>query len=587
MSNRRKQTLTSQIGLVCAGVAWIMGFVGGCGGGSAEPVRAQPSVANKVASPQHNSDAESKPNTGGTLFEDVAQELGLNYAWPSQPRPMRTIDAFGCGCAAFDFDLDGWQDILLVADPHPVLYRNSDGVKFVDVTDSTGLKRTGDDDWTGCAIGDYDGDGWFDVLLTGLHRLALYRNLEGRRFEETTVQAGLAPDNHKHWGASAGFMDLDGNGWLDLVVLNYVVFGPESKQYCELRPGVKSGCPPSEYTPDKGEIWKNTGDGRFELVPAEQGMGMSKGAGLVLAFADLDSDGLVDFYVGNDGINADLFHNQGGMKFENYGVSSGVAFGRELSAMAAMGSDWGDFDRDGRLDLAVSNFERFSFALFRNLGGLSFNDVAAPTGIERATIYRLGFGTNWMDFDNDGWLDLAFVNGHVYDNAAEIDARSSYRQPVLLMRNELGKRFTDIVPVLAPKVGRPLVGRGSATLDFDNDGRMDLLAVDFEGPVYLLKNRSQTDHHWLKLDLRAKAPNQFAFGAHVVGRAGEQIWISEVSPASSYLSSKDPRIHWGLGKYDKLESLTIRWPSGREQALRDVAADQILTVVEPDEPSAE
>jgi hypothetical protein len=270
------------------------------------------------------------------------------------------------------------------------------------------------------------------------------------------------------------------------------------------------------------------------------------------------------------------------MNFENLGVSSGLAFGRELSAMAAMGADWGDFNRDGRLDLAVSNFEMFSFAVYRNQGSLSFTDVAAPIGVERATLTRLGFGTNWMDFDNDGWLDLVFVNGHVYDNAGEIDPRSSYRQPVLLMHNENGKKFTDLVPVLSPDVGRPLVGRGSATLDFDNDGRLDLVAVDYEGPVYLIQNRSPIANHWLKLNFRGASPNRFAYGARAVGRAGELVWINEVSPASSYLSSKDPRIHWGLGRYDKLDTLTIRWPSGREQVLRDVAADQILTVVEPD-----
>lgn len=580
MSNGRIQTLISRIGAVCAGIVWFAGFVAGCGGESPELVRTQPAVQPKLTNQYRNPAVESKPKAGGVVFEDVAQGLGLTHVWPTQPRPMRTNEAFGCGCAAFDFDQDGWQDILLVADPHPVLYRNFKGAKFIDVTDAMGLKRSGIDDWTGCAVGDYDDDGWLDVLLTGLHRLALYRNLAGQRFEETTVLAGLDPSNHDHWGASAGFMDLDGDGWLDLVVVNYVVFGSNSKQYCELRRGVRSGCPPKEYPPEKGEIWRNTGQGRFELVPSEQGMESTHGTGLVLAFADLDNDGRIDFYVGNDGRNADLLHNVGGMKFENHGVASGLAFGRELHAMAAMGADWGDFDRDGRLDLAVSNFDRFGFALFRNQGSLSFTDVAAPTGVERATLTRLGFGTNWMDFDNDGWLDLAFVNGHVYDNAGDIDSISTYRQPVLLMRNEHGKRFFDLVPGLTPDVGRPMVGRGSATLDFDNDGRPDLLAVDYEGPVCLLQNRSQTANHWLKLNLRGTAPNGFAYGARAVGRAGEQVWIAEVSPASSYLSSKDPRIHWGLGPCDKLDSLTIRWPSGRERILRDVAIDQILTIEE-------
>lgn len=516
----------------------------------------------------------------GIAFEESSKRLNLIHDWPKQPKPMRTNEAFGCGCASFDFDRDGWQDILLVADPFPRLFHNTKGMHFDDVTRSSGLAQLGSGDWTGCAIGDYDGDGWQDILLTGIHCVALYRNHFGQIFKEATTEAGLSKNNHNHWGASAGFMDIDGDSLLDLVILDYVVFGPQSKQYCELRPRVKSGCPPSEYPPERGELWKNMGNGRFELVPQEQAMGLTSGASLVVAFADLDDDGRMDFYVGNDGRNGDLLHNVGNLRFENRGISSGLAYGRDLSAMAAMGADWGDFDRDGKLDLAVSNFDRYSFAVYRNLGDLFFKDVAGPTGVERITTPHLGFGTQWMDFDNDGWLDLAFVNGHVYDNASEVDPASTYRQPVLLLRNELGKKFTNIVPTLSPSVGRPLVGRGSATLDFDNDGRLDLLAVDYEGPVYLLQNLSQTNHHWLKLDLRGRAPNQFAYGARLVGRAGSRIWISEVSPAASYLSSKDPRIHWGLGDQPKLDSLTIRWPSGHELTLHDVAADRIQVIEE-------
>ncbi len=578
MNNSRLQNLIPRLGAAGCSFVCLGGIFAGCGERSPELVQrvAQPPMVAASKNPS----VEPKPDPHGVVFEEVAQKLNLAYIWPKQPRPMRTNEAFGCGCAAFDFDDDGWQDILLVADPNPVLYRNVEGGQFVDVTEKMGLKQSGTRDWIGCAIGDYDGDGWLDMLLTGLHRLALFRNLGGQRFEETTVQAGLDPRNHDHWGSGAGFMDLDGDGWLDLVILNYVVFGPKSKQYCELRPGVKSGCPPKEYPPEKGEIWHNTGHGGFELVPHEQGMELTNGPGLVLAFADLDNDGRMDFYIGNDGQNGELLHNLGGMKFENRGIASGVAFGRDLSAMAAMGADWGDYDRDGKLDLTVSNFDRYSFAVFRNQGDMFFTDVAGPTGVERITMSRLGFGSHWMDFDNDGWLDLAFVNGHVYDNASEVDPNSTYRQPTLLLRNEHGKRFVDLVPVLTPDVGRPLVGRGSATLDFDNDGRMDLLAVDYEGPVMLLRNRSQTDHHWLKLNLRGNAPNRFAYGARAVGKVGNQSWITEISPASSYLSSKDLRIHWGLGHSEKLDSLTIRWPSGREQVWHDVATDQILTLEE-------
>ncbi len=515
----------------------------------------------------------------GVEFASVAADRGLLFTWPQQPRPMRSNEAFGCGCAAFDFNNDEWQDVLLVSDPHPLLFQNDGTGHFVDVTTASGLMGL-DADWTGCAIGDYDADGWLDVLLTGFHQLALLKNLNGDKFENTTVQAGLDPQNHQKWGASTGFMDLDRDGWLDLVILNYVQFGSESKQYCELQPGIKSGCPPKEYPPERGEIWRNNRKGGFELVQEEQGMRSTTGVGLVLAFADLDDDQLPDVYVGNDGVPADLLHNLGEMQFENIGVSSGVALGPDATPMAAMGADWGDFDRDGLLDLTVSNFEHRSFAVFRNEGHLFFSDAAHKTSVAGITRKRLGFGSNWLDFDNDGWPDLAFVNGHVYDNVHELDSRSTFRQPSLLLRNEEGRQFVDLVPQMPPEIGRPLVGRGSATLDFDNDGAIDFLAVDFEGAPYLLHNQTHSPNFWITLDLRGAAPNRFAYGARAIGKSGPHVWIGEVSPASSYLSSKDCRLHWGLGQVSQLETLTIRWPSGKVTSHTAVPANQILKIEE-------
>ena len=522
---------------------------------------------------------DSDTRLAGVEFASVAADRGLLFTWPQQPRPMRSNEAFGCGCAAFDFNNDGWQDVLLVADPHPQLFRNDGAGHFVDVTAESGMTDLSAD-WMGCAIGDYDADGWLDVLLTGFHQIALLRNQFGAKFEDTTVQAGLDPRNHQKWGASAGFMDLDRDGWLDLVILNYVQFGPESKQYCELQPGIKSGCPPREYPPERGEMWRNNRHGGFELVPEEQGMRSTTGVGLVLAIADLDDDQLPDIYIGNDGVPADLLHNLGEMRFENIGISSGVALGPDATPMAAMGADWSDFDRDGLLDLTVSNFEHRSFAVFRNEGHLFFSDAAHKTGVAEITRRRLGFGSNWLDFDNDGWPDLAFANGHVYDNVHELDSRSTFRQPTLLLRSEDGRRFVDLVPQMPPEIGRPLVGRGSASFDFDNDGAMDFLAVDFEGTPYLLHNQSNSTNFWITLDLRAAAPNRFAYGARAIGRSGQQVWIGEVSPASSYLSSKDPRLHWGLGKVDQLETLTIRWPSGKESTRHNVPVNQILQIEE-------
>jgi hypothetical protein len=577
--NSRHRRLKLALAGCCAAAVIILGlWIVGC----------KPRAKGVIIDPAEVEPAEHKPpiDPAGIAFADVARQLGVVYELPQQPRPMKSTEAFGSGCALFDFDGDDWVDVLLVADPHPILYRNVGGEKFDDVTAACGLTLADAENWTGCAVGDYDGDGWLDLLLTGFHRLALFRNAGGKTFEEVTGQVDLDPLNHGHWGASAGLMDLDNDGDLDLVILNYVVFGPESKQYCELSPGVLSGCPPKEYEPEFGEVWRNNGPDGFEMIANEQsGIKDTHGVGLVLAFTDYDDDNRMDFYIGNDGTAAEMMHNLGDMKFENVGTLSGLSVGRNFKPMAAMGADWGDFNRDGLLDLTVTDFAKNCFALYRNEGGGFFVEASNITGLSLSTCERLGFGAKWLDMDNDRWPDICFANGHVYDNVADIEGHGSqFRQPIMLFRSQQGARFVDLVPVLAPEIARPLVGRGSATGDFNRDGRTDLLVVDYEGPAMLLENRSNTPGHWLTLELRAAAPNKFAYGARATGHVGDkEIWVGQVAPASSYLSSSDLEIHWGLGEFDHLDKLTIRWPSGNEQTFQNVVGDQFLRITEGEE----
>jgi hypothetical protein len=258
-----------------------------------------------------------------------------------------------------------------------------------------------------------------------------------------------------------------------------------------------------------------------------------------------------------------------------------VAVTEATTAMAAMGADWGDFDRDGFLDLAVTNFQKQGFALYRRTGPVLYADVAARTGLAGQTRSRLGFGVQWLDFDNDGWPDLACANGHVYDNAAELEgAGSSYRQPLSLLRNLEGKRFVDLIGAQPAAVRQPLVGRGLVRTDFNRDGRLDLVVVDHEGTPRLLENSTVAGGHWLQLELRGHSPNQGAYGAVLTGRAGERIWVAQVSSANSYLSSSEPVIHWGLGPVEQLDEVTVRWPTGETQTWRDVAADQRLRLVQ-------
>jgi len=514
----------------------------------------------------------------GIRFENVAQESGIHFTWPNQPRPLRNLEAFGCGCAFLDYDDDGWQDILLVGQPRVALYHNLHNGHFEDVTARAGLDKISGH-WFGVAAGDYDGDGRLDILLTGFHRLALLRNVDGTRFVDVTKQAGLDPANGGHWGSSAGFMDLDGSGRLALIITNYVVFGPKEKQYCELTPGTISGCPPLYYRPEHAELWQNLGQGRFQNVTAKSGFGQTHGVGLVLAFADIFDDGRMSIYLGNDTVPADVLHNLGNWRFRNDGLKSGLAL-EQGQGIAAMGADWGDFARDGRLSLAVSAFSDESYPVFHNLGHGLYENVNDAVNISGPTFNHLGFGTKWLDMDNDGWLDLIFANGHVYDNVAKMYPLLTYREPLMLFHNQQGRRFLDLVPQMQGDVTKPLVGRGLATGDLDNDGRVDFLAVDYEGDALLFHNLSQTTNHWITLDLRGRAPNRFAYGAQVTARAGKQLWVGLVSPASSYLSSSDPRIHFGLGPVSRLDSLTIRWSDGRQTIQRSVMGDRIVRIEE-------
>jgi hypothetical protein len=522
--------------------------------------------------------APAAGKTFGISFEEEADRAGLRFRWNAIPkRPMKTIDAFGCGCAFLDWDNDGYQDVLLVGEPTCALFRNNGSGRFEDITADTGLDRIRGA-WKACAVGDYDGDGYQDILLSGYHCLALLRSEGGRRLANVTEAAGLRADNWNNWGASAGFMDLDGDNDLDLVTLNYVVWGPHSLQYCDFN-GIKSGCPPKVYPPERGRMFRNNGNGTFTDVSRQAGMDKTHGVGLVIGFADGDDDGKIDVYLGNDAAPADYLHNLGGLRFENVSLVNGTMYGNRESPLAAMGADWGDYDRDGRLDLAVPAFSHDSYALFHNEGRGMFVNRSSAAGIAGVTYDPLGFGTKFADVDNDGWPDLVFTNGHVYDRVAESNPGLVFRQPTMLFHNE-GGHFTDIAPLLGPEFVRPILGRGSATADFDNDGRVDLLEVDYEGGPVLRHNTSQTTHHWVTLDLRGTGKNLLALGARVKLLGAGQQWVGQVSPTSSYLSSSDPRIHFGLGAVTDLQKLQVTWPDGRKEEFPAPRADAIAQIRE-------
>jgi hypothetical protein len=510
----------------------------------------------------------------------VALLSGVRHRWAQQPRPLRAHETLGNGCAFIDYDRDGWQDILLVDKPRVALFRNLGNGKFENVTAQTELQSI-QGYWMGCAVGDYNGDGFLDVLLTGYHRLCLLQNQAGKRWSDVTLQSGLKPDNAGHWSTGAGFMDLDRNGTLDLVLLHYIVFGPKEKQYCERITGLLTGCRPNEYRAEYPELWKNTGQGTFRHLPGSLNPENVSGKALVIAFTDVNRDQLMDFYIGNDGTPSDLMLNKGNLRFKNIGRPSGVAVGANGLNVAAMGADWGDYDRDGKEDLAISAFTGETFPLLRSQGSNIWQHAGFETGIAASTLKNVGWGTKWLDMDNDGWPDLAFANGHVFDNAEKLDPLDRFLQPLMLFHNvgsTVKRRFVDLVPQSQGSIRKPILGRGLATGDYDNDGRVDILVVDYEGEPLLLRNVWRTDNHWITFDLRARGTNQFAYGARISARAGKHLWTKQVSPAGSYLSSSDTRVHFGLGAISSLDNVTINWPDGRRQVLRRVRADRVITV---------
>jgi enediyne biosynthesis protein E4 len=520
-------------------------------------------------------------------FQELAKQSGIPFKHYKGNKDVPTIlEEAGPGVCVADFDRDGWQDIYFVngrdrygrgVQVSNALYRNNGDGTFTDVTAQAGVP--GDAYGLGCAWGDYDNDGYPDLYVTQYGRNILYHNNGNGTFTDVTSKAhvdGMDFGTMFHTGAV--FFDYDRDGQLDLYAGGYVNFGPESKQTCPFN-GSPSSCPPQQYSGTAAVLYRNNGDGTFTNVTKAAGIYQPEGKNLAVGAADYDNDGWQDLFVANDGKELYLYHNEHNGTFREVALSAGVALNEDGGTMAAMCISLGDYNNNGLLDLYVSDFQEQGDHLWRNTGNGTFEETTRHAGIALTTVKYLGFGGGFLDFDNDGWLDLFIANGHVYPSIEDPARGTHYKQTNLLFHNEHNGKFSNVTASMRKAFSVPRLGRGVAFADFENKGSMDILIANNDDPPSLLKSGGGPNH-FINLKLVGTKSNRDAIGARVRIKANGFAQLREIQGGGSYLSQSDLRAHFGLGASVRIDSLEIEWPSGLHQTFRDVRADRFYTLTE-------
>ncbi|HKV25270.1 MAG TPA: CRTAC1 family protein [Candidatus Acidoferrum sp.] len=539
---------------------------------------------------------KSKANRAGfspvPVFKDIARERGLTVSHISSSEKRYIVESMSGGVGLFDCDGDGRMDIVTVngstvdrflqgGDPMVTLYHQEADGTFRDITREAGLTRRG---WgMGVAVADYDNDGKLDLFVTGYGGNVLYRNLGGCKFEDVTEKAGVRGGGFST-GAAWGDYDRDGN--VDLFVSRYVhvdlqnlpKFGGD--KYCQYK-GLLVQCGPWGLPGESDLLYHNRGDGTFEEVSQKAGVHDDIGYyGLGVEWTDYDNDGWPDLFVANDSVPNYLYHNNHNGTFTETGMLAGVALSGDGTQLGNMGVDFGDYDHSGRFCLLDTTFQEQPKALWKNLGANGFEDVSWASGIGRPSYSDVCWGTSFFDMDNDGWLDLLIACGHVYPQMDELPEGPKYRQPIFLERNNRDGTFDEVTRE-AGLSDLPLQSRrGAAFGDIFNTGNVDAVILNVGEPPSLLLNSNHDGNHRVEFRLEGTKSNRAAIGARVTIQAGAVRQMGEVRGGGSYLSQNDLRLHFGLGKENKMESVQIRWPSGKLEILKDVAADAIYTVVE-------
>ncbi len=528
---------------------------------------------------------QSGPLPAPGPFHEVAAAAGVSFRHTNGASPDKhLIETMGSGGLFLDFDGDGWLDIFLVdggsvVDPAVAararhrLYRNLGDGTFVDVTEASGIAHRGYG--MGACAADYDNDGRIDLYITGLGANALYRNNGNGTWTDTTSAAGLGTTRLT---TSCAFVDVDHDGFVDLYVVGYVDV-QSNPQPC-VTGRVRVYCRPDVYAGVPDILYRNNGDGTFTDISQRAGIHRADGKGLGVVAGDYDDDGLVDVFVANDLTPNLLYRNEGGGTFRETALLAGVAVASDARVRAGMGTDFGDYTGDGRLDLVVTNFELEMHTLFKNLGKGLFGDATFESGIGPATNPYLGFGAVFLDVDNDGDLDLAIANGHVLDNASLFRASSTHAQRNLLLVNDGAGRLREAGMSAGPAFAIERVSRALVAGDIDNDGDLDLLVTNNGQAVQLLRNDGARGQHAILVNLIGRESNRNGIGARIRATAGGRTQVREVKAGSSYLGQNDLRVHIGLGANTRVDQLEIRWPSGRIEVIAGVDAQQIVTVTE-------
>ncbi len=532
------------------------------------------------------------PLKSAIQFENIIEKSKIKFELKNSISPQHyTYETMMGGVAVFDYNNDGLLDIFFTngaaipsleksdASYSNRLFRNNGDGTFTDVTEKAGLQGVGYS--MGVAAGDFDNDGFVDLYVTGVNRNQLFHNNGNGTFTDVTDKAGVAgivPGQGKAWSVAAGWFDYNNDGLLDLFVVNYLNYNIKIATLCRDQ-GLPSYCPPMDFLGMPNILYRNNGDGTFTDVSEQSHISKYVGKGMGLAFGDFDNDGFTDIFVSNDTFENYLLRNNGDGTFTNVAVAAGVAYNADGKAIAGMGADFSDIDNDGKLDLFETAMFGDGFSLYKNLGNDQFEDVSGKAGLTALSSRITGWGAGVFDFDNDGNKDLFTSNADILDNSMEL-AHRPFMLPNRLFRNQGGMRFEDVSANSGASFSVPAAHRGAAFGDLNNDGRIDAVVTVLNGPPEIWMNRSNNKNHWILLKLVGIKSNRDGLGTKVKITTSLGTQYNQATTAISYNSSSDKRVHFGLGAAAVVDSIELRWPSGIKQVLKNVKADQIVTVTE-------